>query len=120
MGKLFINYFDESEKNNYYYCVKCNNKDRTVHLFKENNILSFDFTRNRNRTFLIDELINCRVDSLKYVKSSMGSYEVSKMYCKFCNTELGFKYIESLGNISDKFRENKYIISLNNINYYTV
>eukprot|EP00934_Nitzschia_sp_Nitz4_P001431 Nitzschia sp. Nitz4//scaffold21_size171442//38787//39751//NITZ4_002151-RA/size171442-augustus-gene-0.87-mRNA-1//-1//CDS//3329542381//1431//frame0 len=102
-----------------YSCAQCR-----THLTSHDEIISKSFHGRHGRAYLFDNCVNVAVGPAEDRLLITGMHSVSDIFCKRCNTMVGWTYAKAY-ELSQKYKEGKYIIEKINLHleesdYYEV
>ena len=101
MGKQFLKYYEEP---NIYICKVCKS-----HLSCYTELISKDFWAVHGKAFLYNSAINYYCGQPHESHMRTGLHRVSDIFCKTCNTKLGWVYIWAQ-DPDQKYKEGKVIL----------
>ncbi|XP_051149293.1 protein yippee-like At4g27745 [Andrographis paniculata] len=87
-----------------YSCCSCK-----THIAFHNHIIPGDFVGRLGRAFLLCHAINIRVAKSQRRQLMTGVYTVADVFCKDCNSMLGWKYLKAEED-SEKYKEGKFVL----------
>ncbi|KAG7812186.1 hypothetical protein KL921_001418 [Ogataea angusta] len=92
-----------------YGCGQC-----LTHLSSSNQIISDQYTGKTGDALLINSVVNVVLGEPEVREMTSGLYTVCDIKCHQCHKLLGWKYIKS-HQASQKFKEQRYILEINNM-----
>ncbi|KAA3674475.1 uncharacterized protein DEA37_0004345 [Paragonimus westermani] len=95
-----------SDDDRTYSCVHCR-----AHLARHQDLISKSFQGSQGRAYLFDTVVNVSCGKPEERLLLTGLHSVADIFCDCCHTVLGWKY-EQAYEISQKYKEGKYIIEL--------
>jgi len=107
MGKSFTRIFHLSGKK-LWSCKSCG-----THVALHKNLHSKGYHGKSGTAYLFNEVVNTYRGEVKKKKLMSGDYLIRKVYCVSCDTYLGWKYEQALGDVPEnKYKEGKTILEL--------
>lgn len=106
-AKTFQAYLDSCHRR--YSCVHCR-----AHLANHDDLISKSFQGSQGRAYLFNSVVNVGCGPAEERLLLTGLHAVADIYCENCHTTLGWKY-EQAFELSQKYKEGKYIIELSHM-----
>uniref|UniRef100_A0AAV2KGI5 Yippee domain-containing protein n=1 Tax=Knipowitschia caucasica TaxID=637954 RepID=A0AAV2KGI5_KNICA len=106
-AKTFQAYLDTCHRR--YSCVHCR-----AHLANHDDLISKSFQGSQGRAYLFNSVVNVGCGPAEERLLLTGLHAVADIYCENCHTTLGWKY-EQAFELSQKYKEGKYIIELSHM-----
>mmetsp|Transcript_8762 Transcript_8762/g.22962 ORF Transcript_8762/g.22962 Transcript_8762/m.22962 type:complete len:128 (+) Transcript_8762:407-790(+) len=101
MGKLFKAYLSGTKV---YTCSTCR-----AHLAAHEDIISKCFQGRHGTAYLFNHVVNVSLGEKEDRTLITGLHTVADIYCNFCESVVGWKYLEAFEE-TQKYKENKFII----------
>ncbi|XP_050934917.1 protein yippee-like 2 [Lates calcarifer] len=90
-----------------YSCIHCR-----AHLANHDELISKSFQGSQGRAYLFNSVVNVGCGPAEERVLLTGLHAVADIYCENCKTTLGWKYVRTCFESSQKYKEGKFIIEL--------
>lgn len=101
MGRVFVRYIDSETV---HCCAECG-----THLAAHDTIISKAFQGRHGRAYLFSDVLNTNSGPTENRLLLTGLHVVTDIYCNYCDTRLGWKYLEAFEE-AQKYKEGKFIL----------
>ncbi|KAH0657610.1 hypothetical protein KY289_026358 [Solanum tuberosum] len=111
MGRLFLVYYDEYPKEDFFHCIICKTRIGFVNKF-------IDYIDDYGITAVFQNVFNVQVDAEKYHRQVNGN-TIADTYCVKCGMLLGMKLIVvPYNNQIENIREGRFLMSAFQLVYW--